>query len=283
MYLEYHNDGHFEAATGTLQVDSIEGIVDYESCMWIADTKDGGASDWLTSIDGKALKRWTQEANKSDEIPLDHYRAPSDTAKTPVYAHCRCHGVEFWIQPPNAASKTASRDFPELMTADANATANPENASWWLCDNSTRFLAGTCACISCRLASGFDITFWAFVPTANIFLDAGLTQPFPPYSPGHQNKYWGTMKTYSSSKGVTRSFCGKCGANILWDGEEKGKDGLVDVAVGLLDAESGARAENLLSWWTEYVSFEEFAMNKILIQALSEGMKDWGARRECGG
>lgn len=43
MYLEYHSDGHFEAATGTLQVDSTQGIVEYKSCMWLDDTKDRGA------------------------------------------------------------------------------------------------------------------------------------------------------------------------------------------------------------------------------------------------
>lgn len=290
MYLEYHNDGHFEAATGTLQLDDTKGIVEYQSCMWIEDTGDGGASDWITSIDEKNIKKWTQEAHESDEIPLDHYRTPTKTIKAaekPIYAHCHCKGVEFWIQPPTPASKKAHADLPELLTQDnleSDASQNNENAScWWLCNDSTRFLAGTCACLSCRRASGFDITFWAFVPTANIFLDADLTKPFPLYNAESQNQYWGTINTYHSSEGVTRSFCGRCGANVFWDGEEKRREGLVDVAVGLLDAESGARSEELLSWWTEYVSFEEFAMNKDLIRALSEGLKVWGGREGADG
>jgi hypothetical protein len=284
MYLEYHDDGHFEAATGTLQVDSMEGIVEYKSCMWIEDANDGGASDWIASIGGKRLKRWSQEAEKSEEVPAEYYSAKkkqSDSNK-PVHAHCHCRGVEFWITPPNDASKTARSDFPDLMIPyhhGSEASANPDNIPWWLCRNGTRYMAGTCTCLSCRHASGFDITFWAFIPISNIFLDSDLTQPFTPYTSRHVNEYWGAMKSYSSSEGVTRTFCGKCGANVFWDGgSEKGRDGLIDVAAGLLDAESGARAEELLEWGTERVSFEEFAVNRHLVAALGEGLKDWKLR-----
>lgn len=278
MYLEYHNDGHFEAATGTLQVDSTEGIVEYQSCMWISDTKDGGASDWLTHIDGKELKKWTQEAGSSSQISLDHYTPFSDTirpTRKPIHAHCHCHGVQFWIAPPTNSSKSARSGFPDLMIPyhlGADAAKNPTNTPWWLRDTETRFLAGTCMCHSCRRASGFDVTFWAFVPTVNIFLDSDVTRPFPSYGTGHSNEYWGTMKSYCSSEGVTRTFCSRCGANVFWDGgREKGRDGLIDVAVGLLDADSGARAEEVLRWWTERVSFEEFAVNTELARALGKG------------
>lgn len=281
MYIEYRNNGQFVAATGTLQVDDTKGIVEYKSCMWIEDTKDGGASDWVTSIDGKVLTRWKRDAGDSDEVPHDYYSTSlsrREPAATPIHAHCSCRSVEFWITPPNAASKTARSDFPDLMIPyhlGQNAAANPSSTPWWLRHDDTRYLAGTCACISCRRASGFDITFWAFVPTANIFLDSDLTQPFPSYHNGHSNKYWGAMKSYRSSDGVTRTFCGRCGANVFWDGgEEKTRHELIDVAAGLLDADSGARAEELLSWWTDRVSFEEFAMNKGLARALGEGLKE---------
>jgi hypothetical protein len=282
VYVEYCDDGHFEAATGTLQVDSAEGVVEYKSCVCIADTRDGGASDWLSSIAGYKLERWAGNAAQSERVPLHHYTASKREvvpARTPTRAHCHCNGVEFWISHPTAAARLARSDFPDLLTPyqlGEAAARNPSNTSWWLRDDNTRFLAGTCACISCRRASGFDITFWAFVPTACIFLDACLTAPFPAYGAGHANAYWGTMKAHTSSAGVTRTFCGRCGASIFWDGgEEKGRFGLVDVAVGLLDAESGARAEELLAWCTERVSFEEFAVDKRLARALSEGLEGW--------
>lgn len=61
---------------------------------------------------------------------------------------------------------------------------------------------------------------------------------------------------------------------MFWDGRrEKGREGLIDVAVGLLEAKSGARVGELLSWWTERVSFEEDVVNRELAQALGEGLK----------
>lgn len=287
MYLKYHNDGHFEAATGTLQIDSTEGIVEYQSCMWIADTKDGGASDWLPSIDGKEMKKWTQGAGQSDTVPLDHFSPAMEAInpiRKPVHAHCHCHGVEFWIKPPTPDSRSARSDYPDLMVpyhAGTDKAKNPDNDPWWLQDSGTRFMAGTCMCHSCRRASGFDVTFWAFVPNANIFLDENCTRGFSRYEKAHKNEYWGTMKTYRSSEGVSRTFCGRCGANVFWDGgSEKGREGLIDVAAGLLDADSGARAGELLSWWTGRVSFEEFAANKSLGRALGAGLNEWRTRRE---
>ncbi|KAH7396200.1 Mss4-like protein, partial [Pyrenochaeta sp. MPI-SDFR-AT-0127] len=269
MYLEYAHDGHFEAATGTLQSESLDGIVEVQSCMWIEDTKDGGASRFIREIGGKEVKRWAQEAGKSEEVELDWQSThPAGTGgdtkrgtkkeekgRTAVYAHCHCRGVSFWITHPNEASKNAGSPWPDLVIPDyLHQSQNPKNHPWWT-PGGNKFLAGTCTCHSCRRASGFDITFWSFIPTVNIFLDSALTQSFPPS--GH----WGTMQTYTSSPGVTRTFCTTCGANVFWSGSEEthGRRDLIDVAVGLLDASSGARAEELLAWWPGRVSFREDA------------------------
>jgi hypothetical protein len=72
------------------------------------------------------------------------------------------------------------------------------------------------------------------------------------------------MKAYRSSKSAVRMFCGVCGAGCYWDGEERG-GALVDVAVGLLDAETGARAEEWLEWWADRISCEELGINKVLL------------------
>lgn len=287
MYLEYHYDGHFEAATGTLQIDDAAGIVEYQSCMWVDDTKDEGASIWLNTINGRILKKWAQEASEGDEIQPGQHKSPLDgsaPATKPVYAHCHCKSVELWVKPPDATSKTARSDYPDLMIPyhlGSKASSNPSNDTWWLRNDNKRFLAGTCACHSCRRATGFYISFWAFIPIANLFLDSDLTRKLPQYQAEHKNGHWSSMRVYHSSDGVTRTFCGTCGATVLWAGGlEKGREGLVDVAVGLLDAEGGARAEELLSWWTERVSFEEFAVNKSLVKALGKGLKSWKARMQ---
>jgi hypothetical protein len=241
--------------------------------MWIDDTLDGGASQYITDINGAILKRYLRQPDKSIEIPLD-WKFPALSQKPSVsgkvYAHCHCKGVEFYISHPNQASTLASSDWPDLIVPnETGRSTNFDNHSWWL-PTAERFLAGTCACRTCTRASGFDITFWAFVPIANITLDVDGTRPFT------RNPYWGTTKTYKSRDDVTRSFCGTCGASLFYDADSRPT--LVDVAVGLLDAESGARAEELLAWWPHRVSFSEYALNKDLIDGLERGIKAWENR-----
>ncbi|KAF2871342.1 Mss4-like protein [Massariosphaeria phaeospora] len=274
MYLEYSEDGHFEAATGTLQMESTDGIVDFQSHMWIEDTRDGGASQFITHINGRKLTRYLQAPEPSVDIPLEWKTASATdthiTGAQTIHAHCHCNGVEFYITPPNSSSRNAESPWPDLLVPYHTSNSdNLHNHPWWL-SRHDRFLAGTCACNSCRRASGFDITFWAFIPTMHITQDVSGTLPFS------RRPYWGTMKTYQSSEDATRTFCGTCGANVFWDGRES----LIDVAVGLLDAESGARAEELLAWWPGRVSFEEFALNRGLVKGLEDGLKGWAERNE---
>ncbi|KAF2023061.1 hypothetical protein EK21DRAFT_81688 [Setomelanomma holmii] len=305
MYLEYNSDGHFEAATGTLVLDEGEAddVVRLESCMWIEDTGDGGASVWVKEIGGRVLERWEGEAGSSPRVPLVQSTTQSITASQAkgqalanteqeehddqaIYAHCHCRAVEFWITPPDTTSQNASSPFPDLMIPhhlQHPLSANTSNHPWWLPNSRTRYLAGTCTCASCRAASGFDITFWAFIPTSSIFLTLpSLSNPSP--TPFPVSGQWGSMRTFHSSPGVTRTFCSVCGANVFWNGglETHGRRGLVDVAVGLLDARSGARAEEILAWWTGRVSFVEDARHQGLAKALETDLREWGKDREQG-
>lgn len=272
MYLEYKHDGHFEAATGTLQVNNADEVIAYKSHMWIADTKDGGASPFIQTAGETHLPRYLAEPGRSEIAQLDWPSEKKQHERMPIHAHCHCRGVQFYIQPPNEASKSAQSPFADLLVPyHTGSSANPQNHAWWL-PQPGRYLAGTCACDSCRRASGFDITFWAFIPAVNITLDEDGQQPFK------RNPYWGTMKTYRSSRNVTRTFCGRCGANVFWDGDER--PSVIDVAVGLLDARSGARAEEMLVWWPNRVSFREEAFHKGLIAGLESGLKEWSTRNK---
>jgi hypothetical protein len=85
------------------------------------------------------------------------------------------------------------------------------------------------------------------------------------------------MKTYESSKDIWREFCKVCGATIFW--HCTWRPDLLDVSVGLLDPREGARAEGWLDWWTGRVSFSEMAVSTSLVNALEEGLKQWGDER----
>ncbi|WP_454916408.1 GFA family protein [Xanthobacter sediminis] len=71
-----------------------------------------------------------------------------------------------------------------------------------------------CHCTLCRRASGASALPWATVARA----DFELTR--------------GTLKTYASSTGVARGFCGTCGSPILFD---MAVEEAVDVTLGTLD------------------------------------------------
>jgi hypothetical protein len=269
LFLEYSADGAWWVSTGTLN--RSDGIVDFKGHMWIEDTRDGGGSDWIPSISSRPLERWLVAPHSSPSIPSgwkvpDAEQPPTSGAEDDrLRAHCHCPGIQFLITRPNASSLSAKSPYADLLVPyhSSRDASNASNEPWWLAPDCKRYLAGTCACESCRLISGFDIQTWAFVPTANIVLPDG--SPFP------DERLWGTMRAYRSSERVTRRFCSVCGANVFWDGDER--PSLVDVSVGLLDAGSGARAEEWLSWCRERVSFREEAHNRGLVEGLEKGLK----------
>lgn len=261
--------------------DRTEGLINWVGCKWVEDTLDGGVSVWFKDIkraDGtrEELKRWVRrDLEGADLVPEGSLVTLAKKEEIPVKndklkAYCQCGGVKFHITRPNEASKKVRSPFPDLMVPynSSSSAANPQNVPWWLRDNVAKYLAGTCACPSCRLASGCEIQPWAFVPKCNIFLEDGTPLDFkkPHFS-------MGTLKSYQSSEGVTREFCGVCGATVFWHCEERPE--LIDVSVGVLDQAEGARAEGWLDWWTERVSFEELALSKDLVASLGEGLKRW--------
>ena len=244
--------------------DNVDGIVKLKNHIFIEDTKDGGLSKWIPDED---ITAWSAFSRDSTRIRIAD-RARTTVAKNEdakLSAHCRCNGVQFRITRPNEASKALSAPWPDLLKPyHSQAPQNKEEVKWWLRSDDARYLAGLCACKSCRLASGFDIQAWAFVPKANIFQLDGKPLDFT----------MGTLEYYESAPGVYRNFCGRCGATVFWHCHER--PDLVDVSVGLLDAPEGARAESWLEWQTGRISFEEAAQNEDLIARLGKGLGRWG-------
>jgi len=64
---------------------------------------------------------------------------------------------------------------------------------------------------------------------------------------------------------------------VFWHGDEA--PGKVDVAVGLLDAPEGARAEEWVAWHDERVSFAEMGRSKGLVRGLEDGLRRYGIKR----
>jgi hypothetical protein len=250
----------------------------YTSHEFVDDTIDGGlAICMLRNGEGKDLKFYAQADNVED-VPASRYastkkRSPvnndplgSNDHGTRLRASCHCGGVEYYITRPTSASTAFSCPWPDLIVASQFAHSdNPDNVKWWI-QGHNKYLAGTCTCRSCRLASGVPVQTWAFIPQVNVDLKDG--KPWQPH--------FGTLGHYNSSTDVTRDFCKTCGATVFWRSEARPE--LIDVSVGLLRAAEGARAESWLHWWTKRVSFCEEALDQEVVRTLAPGLK--AIRRE---
>ncbi|RPA85572.1 hypothetical protein BJ508DRAFT_411967 [Ascobolus immersus RN42] len=82
-------------------------------------------------------------------------------------------------------------------------------------DNILRIGGGICHCNSCRTIASTPFFSWLFVPTKLLTLT----------STGD------SIKTYNSSQGVTRRFCGTCGAQLSF----AKRDDMWDIASSLMD------------------------------------------------
>jgi hypothetical protein len=304
----------WEVATGAL--DNVVEYVRVGRHDNIEDTKDGGLSIWMTEQHGWPLpvspsseveRREAKPSGRSRDIPAAQPAHAQSQPPPPIadlnflHAHCACNAVKFHIMRPSASSILPHSQFPDLMipyhTKDP-LIPNAGDEKWWLRADGVKYLAGTCACRSCRLTSGFEIQTWAFVPRANIFfhvprsanlfsgpdLNNELEEIIIPldFNEFRELEKAGktVLRSYESSPGVLREFCGTCGATIFW--HDKWRPEVVDVSVGLLEAQEGARAEEWLEWWVERVSFEEDAAGRgDLIPALRRGLWAWDEARKA--
>ncbi len=281
VYFAIPASGNYVICSGLL--DQAEGILTFKQHIFVASTKDGGMSSW---IEGPAWTEWPEQSEvfqpptkpaETTEKPISAQEGGESSEKAKLKCYCHCRGVEFYITRPDQGSTNVfSIPVPDIFTPchthshlsqeqkPQQETQEQNEGEWWLRANGTKYLAGFCACNDCRLATGYDLQAWMFAPEKNIRQLDGKEIDFT----------MGTLKTYSHSPGAYRDFCGKCGATVFWRHEERHK-GLIDISVGLLDADEGARAEEWLEWWTKKVEFEELASNKSLVAKITEGLKKW--------
>lgn len=276
----------------------------------VVGTKDGGLSTFLPDIRGRTMDDTSRWGEQGDEVI-----AEIGTGKQEVLpASCHCGKVSFHVTRPDRSSSVPKRGHTDLIhpycSTPPDIAANPGDEKWWLrlprpetsssqapeAENRlkpTRYLAGACACRSCRLVSGFEIQCWAFVPRSNIFLHVPLRDTTDPGTTGTISPLDfntlppGILKSYHSSPGVVRDFCASCGATVFWRDNPGGE--VVDISAGLFDAVEGSRAEDWLDWWTGRVSFSEEAKTgrtgevaaraEGLIESLEKGMRERAERR----
>lgn len=259
-FLHLKHLGKYLVASGLLETELQHPVKDI--CHWgVADTSDGGLSLFLPGAripSGSRCRFFCSQSPDMEEQPI------FEDAHC-LQARCHCGGIHFTVTKPNSMSLEPSSPWPDLLVPYHSASSeNKNDVKWWLRNRNSKYLAGTCACPSCRLGSGFPIQTWAFIPKSNILGTNGSTLTFD----------MPTMQRYESSPRVYREFCSRCGATAFWHCEERPR--IIDVSVGLLRASSGPLAGEWLDWVHDRVSFSEMAMDKAFIGLLASGLQNWG-------
>lgn len=269
-----HSSVQWDVVTGTLE--RIEDVVDWQGHEHLEDTLDGGFADFLTSINDKKMERWPARWAKGGQLPQGWSSPQKPEVKVSpddkLHCVCKCAGVEFWISRPCNRSTLAQKYYPKHPSVDiSNEDLPPEIETFYMRDNRTKYLAGLCSCNSCRLASGVEITTWAFVPTFQITQDKEGKIPW--------SENFGTLKKYNSSPGCYRYFCSKCGAIAFYDADDR--KWLKDVAVGLVDAPEGSRAETWFGWRTSRLGYrdDDIPRAESYVLGIEKSLREWEAAR----
>ncbi|KAL4731188.1 hypothetical protein ACLX1H_000149 [Fusarium chlamydosporum] len=245
---EHYSDKpeHLSVFTGPLQDVDIAGLIKFVDQIFLGDTEDGGVSPWLQNVNqnGSKAQLWKGRARKSEELHDDWLNTlggpvSGGIKNEGIPLHCRCKGVQFVFRPSNV-------DFSVMDTSSVPFFIDPK---------SHKHLATLDPCNSCRLSCGVDMMNWTFALPAQIeFAEGRDGTGFPEnthvlrdavQSPERDSRY-GTLAMYRSSPDVQRYFCSQCSALVFYTTDDRPQ--VIDVAVGLLHAPEGARAESVLTW-----------------------------------
>lgn len=206
--------------------------------IFVEDTIDGGATFWLRkpNPDGREIPR---RREYEGDMPWDWPNTANKTAveskqgqqSLPIWCHCK--GIRLQLHRGDYANKIR------------------EDLPWFIDPRTNKSLASFDVCNSCRLQFGAtDIIHWTFAELINISQPDGgaypktMTELKDAIDSG--DSAVGTMTYYHSSPDAVRFFCKTCSASVFYACDDRPE--IVDVAVGLLEAPDGARAESFLSW-----------------------------------
>jgi len=254
--------GAVERADGReREVDTIK----VRRCTYLESWRDGGlarrmvdvAMQSARGIEFHAMGSDDSKMLSSDEIAqlwagsVEIPASAGSEQTTNVPLSCQCGAVQLRISSPqNMRSK-----------------ADPRHIERWTREDCSKYVAKICVCRSDRLWFGTPMAVWTYVFPNNILtkdgtaidlsFDRGSTPELP------------ALKTFASSPDVRRSFCGCCGAGVFF--ERRNRPWIVNVAPGLLRADNGSMAEELLSWDWQWVSWPEENQNKEYLDMLTGG------------
>ncbi|KAF9459653.1 Mss4-like protein [Collybia nuda] len=253
------------------------GIVQFTGHIWVSDTLDGGTADHLSVFDERKIPRYSEfPVVEGGTLPLGWRGVTENPSPDQLSAYCHCRAISFSITRPSLESKLPSSPYPDFLfphdTTPITHLGNPDNEKWWLrpvdSENPTHYLAGYCACSTCRLVTGSEVQCWAFVPRSNIIFHGGTPDGLPvEIDLVDEDKRPKHLKRYDSSPTRHREYCDRCGATVFFWTDIR-RD-LIAISTGLFnERQDGSRAEGWLDWHLERVGFSEQASRKSMVDAI---------------
>ncbi|KAJ4256162.1 hypothetical protein NW762_009239 [Fusarium torreyae] len=232
--------------TGALNNVPVDDFIKFTDQIFVGDTIDGGISPWLQHVnkDGVKPRLWKGKSHTSEELSNDWFESTTvsnkeSAKKDDIPFQCRCRGVDLMFRPGNV-------DFSSMDAESIPAYIDPE---------SHKHLATLDPCNSCRGSVGVDMMDWTFALFGQIdFANRTEERHFPgnthelksAVQSSSRDPRYGTLALFRSSPDVQRYFCSRCSATVFYAVDDR--PDVIDVAVGLLNAPEGARAEGILAW-----------------------------------
>jgi hypothetical protein len=234
----------------SLFIDHSPDLVRINKQFFTKSAKGGGISTMCSRIRGEEIRSWNPPDDAPNAQVVESKQEFGPDGKERLRAECLCGGVSFTIRRPDQA--VLDDEFWRKYVSPL------DNSKW----SATFDL-----CNDCRMANSTHVVGWTFLP--RVYCEPAIEPELK----------IGTMKTYESSPGVVRSFCGGCGATFFFtcsDRTPSEDKQVVDLATGVLRAPEGVMAENWLGWRSR-VSWPECGekYDRDFAEALQEGMKKW--------
>ena len=216
---------------------------------YAGDTQDFKHPALLMTLQGAEVPVYRQGPDQNEmareeiqalaKAPPSVARGPSDV----LQAQCHCGSVSLQIR-------------RHTWETDREAGYIPPDG------HKDKYVAGFCACRSCRLGIGASsLCPWVYVPPENVFTADGQPVNFSVHGPSAP----GLQDHRSTAGEVRRSFCKTCGASFFWWSD--GRPQVVDIAAGILRAPEGLAASNWL-WWRSRLSSEEENTDRQIVDVL---------------
>ncbi|KAK7993745.1 hypothetical protein PG989_007126 [Apiospora arundinis] len=232
----------------------------------------GGLLDWVLEPDATAATLqekyiWFSPEDKDFPTSAQPEFAADGTER--LRAECCCGGVSFTVPRPSQAvvddPYMGGYVVPSLPAPNDPTTTTTAKKKW-------KALLDLCR--DCGRLSGASVVPWMLVPRV-------VVEPALP--PDLQGAF-GTLKTYKSSEPNTRGFCGVCGASVFIATKRReptAGQAIVNVAMGLLRAPEGVRAEDWVVWRAGAPAWAEDAKgwDEEFTVALVEGHRRWGMEK----